>query len=87
MRFENKFIRCIIIMSLILISSVMLGCLDDSDQELTTTSRSTLTGAPHAEQILTQGSYRDFKSASEGKNLVLEALVGVDEWSNPIPVH
>jgi len=73
-------------MSLILISSVMLGCLDDSDQELTTTSRSTLTGAPHAEQILTQGSYRDFKSASEGKNLVLEALVGVDEWSNPIPV-
>ncbi|MBW2638498.1 MAG: hypothetical protein JRC86_13510 [Deltaproteobacteria bacterium] len=62
MAFENKFIRCIMIISLVLISSMMMGCL------------------------LTQGSYRDFKSASEGKNLVLEALVGVDEWSNPIPV-
>jgi len=84
--FKNKFIRSIMIMSLILVSSVMMGCLDNSDQELTTTSGSTQTGAPQTEQILTQGSYRDFKSASEGKNLVLEALVGVDEWSNPIPV-
>ncbi len=62
---------------LVLLSSMMLGCIERETQESATTTQ--------VEQVLTQGSYRDFKATAEGKNLVLEPLVGVDEWGNPIP--
>jgi len=86
MRFENKFIRCIIIVSLILISSVMLGCLDNSDQESTSSVQTdATTEMQQVDQVLTVGAQKDFKSAIEGRTLVFETLTDVDKYGNPIP--
>lgn len=41
--------------------------------------------SPDQPQVLTQASTRDFKASSEGRNLVFETLVRVDEEGNPIP--
>jgi len=75
MVFKNKFSMCIV-MGLILVSSVMMGCLDNSNHE---------SGAQQTGQVLTQASYRDFKAAAEGRRLVFETLLKVDENGNPMP--
>jgi len=41
--------------------------------------------AASSEQVLTQGSYTDFKQAAEGRILIFETLAGVDEQGNPVP--
>jgi len=72
MAFINKF--GILAICLVLSSSIMLGCIEQETQK-----------PAQVEQVLTQGSYYDFKAASEGRLLVFETLMGVDEQGNPVP--
>ena len=67
----------IIAVCLVLLSSIMLGCIERETLEPATTTQ--------VEQVLTQGSYRDFKAAAEGRRLVFETFLGVDENGNPMP--
>jgi len=87
MVFKNKFSKSIIIMSLILISSMMMGCLDNPDQESASSSIQTdaTTEMKQADQVLTVGAQKDFKVAVEGRSLVFETLTGVDKYGNPVP--
>lgn len=81
----------IIVMGLILISSAMMGCVDNSDQESTSTSTSNsiqtdaTTQNQQTNQVLTVGAQKDFKSAVEGRSLVFETLTTVDKYGNPLP--
>ena len=67
----------IIAICLVLLSSIMVGCIEKETQKPATTGQ--------VEQVLTQGSYRDFKAAAEGRRLVFETLLKVDENGNPMP--
>ncbi|MBE0524912.1 MAG: hypothetical protein IBX40_11345 [Methanosarcinales archaeon] len=85
MIFKNKFSTCIVI-SLLLITSVMMGCIDNSDQESASSSIQTdATEMKQVDQVLTVGAQKDFKVAYEGRSLVFETLMGVDKYGNPVP--
>ena len=49
------------------------------------TAQQTSVGNSNSEQVLRLGSVFDFKSATEGKNLIMEFLVKVDHEGNPVP--
>lgn len=87
MKYENKLMKCIIIMGMIMISSMMMGCLDNSDQESASSSvqADVTTEMSRTDQVLTVGAQKDFKSAVEGRSLVFETFTGVDKYGNPVP--
>lgn len=73
MALKNKF--GILAICLVLSSGIMLGCIEQETQKPQT----------QKEQVLTLGSYKDFKAAVEGRNTIFETLTGVDEQGNPVP--
>lgn len=73
MAFKNKF--GILAICLVLSSSMMLGCVEQGTQK----------PATQVEQVLTLGSYYDFKASIEGRTILFETLTGVDEQGNPVP--
>jgi len=64
----------IALISLFLIS-VAAGCAKTGDQA----------PATKGEKLLRLGAVKDFKEATEGKNLIFERFVGVDREGNPVP--
>jgi len=64
----------IALISLFLIS-VAAACAKTGDQA----------PAARKEKVLRLGAVKDFKGATEGKNLIFERLVGVDREGNPVP--
>ncbi len=70
-----------------MISSMMMGCLDNSNQESASSSvqADATTDMQQADQVLTVGAQKDFKSAIEGRTLIFETLIGVDKYGNPLP--